>query len=74
MRHHLIEDCGALQCSVIPLTPTPSSIVSFTTLTASNSLAKACVGPEQSKPGKVDQQPSLMTETNVLEEPRPRAI
>jgi hypothetical protein len=35
---------------------------------------KACVGPEQSKPRKLDQQPSPMPETNVLEEPRPRAI
>jgi DNA replication protein DnaC len=35
---------------------------------------ESIVGPEQSKPRKLDQQPSPMPETNVLEEPRPRAI
>src|SRR5450432_1710395 len=35
--------------------------------TASSSKEKACVGPEQSNPRKLDQQPSPMPETNVLE-------
>src|ERR1700732_2642520 len=40
----------------------PSSIASFITPTASTSPAKACAGPEESKPGKVDQPPLPMPE------------
>jgi len=43
--HHPIEDCGALQCSVIPPTPTLSSIAWSTTPTASISTARACAEP-----------------------------
>src|SRR5271165_2371976 len=39
----------------------PSSIVSSTTPTASNSTAKACVGPEQSNRGRLDQTPPPVT-------------
>src|SRR6266851_6964784 len=39
----------------------PSSIVSFTTPTASNSPAKACVGPEQSNRERLDQTPQPVT-------------
>src|SRR3954453_17209236 len=42
--------------------PTPSSIVSFTTPTASNSPAKACAGPEANKTRRLDQTSSPVTQ------------
>jgi hypothetical protein len=61
MRHDPAKNCSTLPCSAIPLTPMPSSIVSSTTPTASNSTAKACVGPEQSNRGRLDQTPPPVT-------------
>src|SRR3981189_3192166 len=42
--------------------PTPSSIVSFTTPTASNSPAKACAGPEANRTRRLDQTSSPVTQ------------
>src|SRR3954466_5321397 len=42
--------------------PTPSSIVSFTMPTASNSPAKACAGPEANKTRRLDQTSSPATQ------------
>jgi hypothetical protein len=44
-----------------PPTPTPSWTVSSTTLIASNSPAKACVGPKQSNRGRLDPTPRPVT-------------
>src|SRR3954452_6973146 len=43
--------------------PTPSSIVSFTTPTASNSPAKACAGPEANRTRRLDQTSSPVTQS-----------
>ena len=45
----------------IRLTPTPSWTVSSTTLIASNSAAKACVGPKQNSQGRLDPTPQPVT-------------
>src|SRR3954447_13763855 len=42
--------------------PTPSSIVSFTMPTASNSPAKACAGPEANRTRRLDQTSSPVTQ------------
>src|SRR3979490_801077 len=42
--------------------PTPTSIVSFTTPTASNSPAKACAGPEANRTRRLDQTSSPVTQ------------
>src|SRR5882672_365295 len=60
--HHPIEDCGALQCSVIRPMPTPSWTVSFTMPTASNSPAKACAGHEANRTRRLDKPPSPVTQ------------
>src|ERR1700704_6673940 len=44
--------------------PTPSSIVSFTTPTASNSPAKACAGPEANRTRRLDQTSSPVTKSH----------
>src|SRR5487761_2355448 len=51
-----------MKSSATPLTPTPSWTVLSTTPIASNWPAKACAGPEESKQGKLDPQPSPVTQ------------
>src|SRR3954451_12735464 len=46
--------------------PTPSWTVSFTTLTASNSPAKACAGPEANRTRRLDQTSSPVTQIHRL--------
>src|SRR5271167_4661961 len=50
-----------MRSSVIPPTPTLSSIVSSTTLTGSNLPARACAAPRKSKPERLDQPSSTVT-------------
>jgi hypothetical protein len=56
-----IKRCGIYKCPVIRPTPTPSWTVSSITLIASNSPAKACVGPKQSNRGRLDPTPQPVT-------------
>ena len=62
LRHHPIENDGILRCSATRPMPMPSWTASFTTLTASNSPAKACVGLAVNKTRRLDQTSSPVTQ------------
>ena len=55
---------GPKSLAIRPM-PTPAWTVSFTPPTASGSPAKACAGPEESKPRKVNQPPLPMPENRA---------
>ena len=61
LRDSPVKRCGIYKCPAIRPMPTPSWTVSSITLIASNSPAKACVGPKQSNRGRLDPTPRPVT-------------